>query len=66
MTTRKKYFSKSAISINATVAKQTLFSCLLTRHHSNLSPRILAVTMEIMAYASLGAPIYAGWSCDDR
>ncbi|MGB6627730.1 MAG: hypothetical protein WBE61_06335 [Nitrososphaeraceae archaeon] len=66
MTTRKKYFSKSAITINAAVAKQTFFSCLLTRHHPNFSPRTLAVMMEIMAYASLGAPIYAGWSYDDR
>jgi hypothetical protein len=66
MTTRKKYLSKSAISINATVAKQTLFSCLLRRHHPIFSPRTLAVMMEIMAYASLGAPIYPGWSYADR
>src|SRR6476646_6011533 len=66
MITRKKYFSKPTISINAAIAKQTLFSCLLTRHHPNFSPRTLAVMMEIMAYASLCAPIYAGWSYDDR
>jgi hypothetical protein len=66
MITRKNIFGKSAITINAAVAKQTFFSCLLTRHHPNFSPRNLAVMMEIIAYASLGAPIYAGWPYDDR
>jgi hypothetical protein len=60
--TIKKHFSRSVIVINAVVffAKHTLFGGLLTHHH-----RTLAVVMEIMAYARLGAPIYAGWAYDD-
>ena len=65
MTTRKRYFSKPTISINAAIAKQILFSCLLTRHRPNFSPGTLAVMMEIMAFASLGS-IYDCWSCVDR
>jgi hypothetical protein len=53
MTTRKNTLQPT-ISINAAIAKQILFSCLLTRHHPNFSPRTLAVMMEIMAFASLG------------
>jgi hypothetical protein len=63
MTTRKNTLQPT-ISINAAIAKQILFSCLLTRHHPNFSPRTLAVMMEIMAFASLGW-IYDGWSCVD-
>jgi hypothetical protein len=65
--TIKKHFSRSVIVINAVVffAKHTLFGGLLTHHHLNFSPRTLAVVMEIMAYARLGAPIYAGWAYDD-
>jgi hypothetical protein len=39
--------------------------CLLAHHHINLSHRIVAVMMDIMAYASVGAPMYAGWAYDD-
>lgn len=57
MTSRKKYCSKST---NTGVARNNLYSCLLAHHHLNLSHRIVAVIIDIMAYASFGALIYAG------
>jgi hypothetical protein len=43
----------------ADVARNNLYSCLLAHHHLNLSHRIVAVMIDIMAYASFGASIYA-------
>ena len=57
MTSRKKYCSKST---NVGVARNNLYSCLLAHHHLNLSHRIVAVIIDIMAHASFGAPIYVG------
>jgi hypothetical protein len=57
---------KNTVANLQTLMLQGIISiCLLAHHHINLSHRIVAVMMDIMAYASVGAPMYAGWAYDD-
>jgi hypothetical protein len=50
---------------NTDIARHILLGCLLAHHRLDLSSRIVAAIMDIMAYLSFGAPIYAGWAYDE-